>query len=164
MKEISALLRLQPAFSFKKDVSPHGTGQHHDQRQRVTPGGCQFWHDGEIHAVDAGDQGWGQEHHRCHREYLDDVVLFQVNEAHGGLHQEVDLVEQEGRVGRQGINVPKDVPDLVFLAFVQAFVAGSEDVSKAALAVQKVQSHLAVNIFLKSDVSKLFINIGFTFR
>jgi hypothetical protein len=53
----------------------------------------------KIHPVEACHQRWGQQRDARNREYLDDLVLVDVDETDGGVHQEVDLVKQKGRVG-----------------------------------------------------------------
>ena len=64
----------------------------------------------KIHAVDGGEQCWWQEHHRCHREDLDDVVLLDVDHAEGRVQQEDDLVRQEGNVIRERGDVTRRGP------------------------------------------------------
>ena len=60
---------------------------HQRQRKRVAPGLRELWHVLEVHAVDAGDQRGRQQGHAGHREDLDDLVLVDVDEADGGVHQ-----------------------------------------------------------------------------
>ena len=67
----------------------------------------------KVHAVDTGDnRGWKKDD-SGDREDFDDLVLFDVDEALCGVHQEIDFVEQERGVREQGVNVAHD--------FVQIF-------------------------------------------
>ena len=111
----------------------------------------QFGHDVEVHAVDAGDHGGRQEHHRGDREDLDDLVLFDIDEALGGVHQEVDLLEQEGGVGHQGVQVVLD-----FRAGAAAVLVGAHvalDKGDRALGVHQAEPDLAVAVL---QVGQLF--------
>jgi hypothetical protein len=66
----------------------------------------------EVHAVDRGDEGGRQEQHRQHREDLDDVILLDVDEAEGGIEQDVDVVGEEGgAVGERGEVAAEGVGD-----------------------------------------------------
>src|SRR3546814_11269551 len=58
----------------------------------------------KVHAVDAGNHGGRQEHYGGNRKYFDDLVLLDVDEAERCIHQEVDLLEQEGGVAHEGIH------------------------------------------------------------
>ena len=81
----------------------------------------------EIHAVDAGDEGRRQQGHRCHGEYLDDLVLVDVDEADRGIHQEVDLVEQEGGMAIQRLDVAQDLAGIIELVTVQEFSSAHQE-------------------------------------
>ena len=75
-----------------------GAGDHHCQCIGVAQAPVQLRHGLEVHAINAGDQGWWQQGHAGHRENFDDLVLVDIDKTDGGIHQEVDLVEQEGSV------------------------------------------------------------------
>jgi hypothetical protein len=94
---------LQPLLPLEKHIRQHRGEQHRDQRVRVAVLPFQFRHRLEIHAVDRRDQGRRHQHHRHHREQLDDVVLFEVDDAEHGVEHEGDLVgEVAGVVGQRG--------------------------------------------------------------
>ncbi len=87
-------LFLQPVFTLEVEIWRQA-GQHHkDDRPRVAEAPVQLRHKFKVHPVAGRHQGWRQEHHRHHREDLDDAVLLDVDEAHRRLHQEVHLLEQ----------------------------------------------------------------------
>src|SRR5476651_2271933 len=81
----------QPATVAEVQERRDGAADHQTPGPRITEGPFQLGHELEVHAVHAGDQGWRQKGHAGHREYLDDLVLVNVDETHGGVHQEVDL-------------------------------------------------------------------------
>ena len=90
---------------LEKEVGRDGRGDHQRQRQWIAPGPVEFRHVLKVHAVDAGDQGRRQEDRRRHRENLDDIGLFDIQHAQGGIEQEVDLARQKRRVVAQGLHI-----------------------------------------------------------
>ena len=55
------------------------------------------------------------------------LVLVDVDEADGGVHQEVDLVEQEGGVAVERVDVAQDLPRLLELLGVQGGLVEDAD-------------------------------------
>ena len=86
---------LQPTASAEIPHRHHRTGHHQAKRIRIAPGLRQLRHVLKVHAVQAGNERWRQQSHAGHREDLDDLVLVDVDETDGGVHQEVDLFKQE---------------------------------------------------------------------
>ena len=62
----------------------------------------------EVHAVDAGDHGRGQEHDGGNRENLDDGVLVNVDEAKGGVELERDGLGDMARMLAQGLGIARE--------------------------------------------------------
>ncbi|MNC89514.1 hypothetical protein D3C83_54620 [compost metagenome] len=59
----------------------------------------------EVHAIDASHQCRRQEYHGGNGKGLDDLVLFNIDKALGGIHKEIHLLEQEIRVCHQRVEV-----------------------------------------------------------
>src|ERR1700712_4932002 len=117
---------LQPSALPEIPERRDRAGHHQHDRKRVAEVPVELWQDLEVHAIDAGDQRRRQEGDRGHREDLDDLVLVDVDEADRGIHQEVDLVEQEGSVAVERLDVAQDLPRLLELAGTEHAAAHHE--------------------------------------
>src|SRR5690349_8497763 len=89
---------LQPFFPFEDDEWQDGRNHHQRDRKRITVRPFQLGNVLEIHAVDRGDQGRRHHRHGGDGEYLDDVVLVDVDDADYGVLQELDLTVEISRV------------------------------------------------------------------
>ena len=86
----------QPAFLVKEPEGQGDGDEHQAEGEGVAVVPVDFGEPAlEVHPVDAGDQRRRQHRDRSHREDLDDLVLVDVDETDGGVHQEVDLAEEE---------------------------------------------------------------------
>src|SRR6266404_4318878 len=94
-------------------------GHHQHDRKRITEVPLQLGQYLEVHAIDAGDQGRRQEGDAGNRENLDDLVLVDVDETDGRIHQEVDLVEQERCVAVERFDVAQDLARLLELIGIE---------------------------------------------
>ena len=104
---------LQPTPLTEVPHRHYRTGRHQHDGKGVAPSLAEFRHVLKVHAVDAGNQRRWQQSHARHREDLDDLVLVDVDETDRGVHQEVDLVEQEGGVRVERIDVAQDLARLL---------------------------------------------------
>jgi urease gamma subunit len=66
---------------------------------------CHFGHVLEIHAIDRGNEGRGQEQHRGHGKDPDHAVLLHVHDAEEGVLQELEPLEVEAAVVDQRFDV-----------------------------------------------------------
>ncbi len=105
----------------------------------------QLRHKFKVHSVAGGHQSWRQEHHRHHREDLNDAVLFDIDKAHRRLHQEVHLLEQRFVVRQQGFDIAQDLPRLLQLARRQARLTHEE--VQRALGIHQTEADLPADIF-----------------
>jgi hypothetical protein len=112
----------------------------------------------KVHAVHAGDQRGRQQRHAGHREDLDDLVLVDVDETDRGVHQEVDLVEQEGRVAVQRFDVAQDLARFLELLGIEHLAAHHE--ADGAARVHHVAADAAVQVFLARDGGQHFAGAG----
>ena len=65
----------------------------------------QFWHKVEVHTVHAGNQCRWQEYHIHHGEYLDNLVLLDINKTEEGILEVVQTVKTKTCVIEQRIDI-----------------------------------------------------------
>ncbi len=139
----------QPAALAEVPHGPHRARHHQRDAVGVAIAPLQFRHELEVHPVHARDERGRQQRDARHREDLDDLVLVDVDEADRGVHQEVDLVEQERRVVVQRLDVAQDLPRILELLGVQHLAAHHE--AHGAARVHHVAADAAVQVLLARD-------------
>jgi len=100
----------QPLLLEVHDGQDRGEDDHeHDEDEgpAVVGGG-----EADVHAVDAGDEGRGHEEHAGDGEYLDDLILLDVDEAERGLQQEGHLLRLLVGVVVHALDVAHDAAEL----------------------------------------------------
>ena len=103
----------------------------------------------KVHAVNAGDQcGW-QQGHAGHRENFDDLVLIDIDEAHGGIHQKVDLVKQKSGVAVQRLDVAQNLTRFLKLFGIEHLGAHHE--ADGSAGVHHIAPDAPVQVFLAGD-------------
>ncbi len=100
----------------------------------------------EVHAVNAGDQRGRQHGDGSDGKNLDDLVLVDVDEADGDVHQEVDLVEQKSGVAVERVEVAQDLPRL--LRLIGAEMAAAQQKAQRAAGVHHIAADASVQVFL----------------
>lgn len=78
------------------------------------------------------------------REYLDDLVLFDVDETLGGVHQEVDFIEQERGMRHQGFHIAHDFAQYVCLIW-QCFQMTQQE-GDITLSIHQTEADIAITV------------------
>src|SRR3569832_2403744 len=152
-----AISRSQPAAALEVPVGAETALDHKTDGDRVAKGPVELWHAVKVHAVDARDERGRHEDHGRDGEYLDDLVLLDVDEAVDRVHQKIHLVEQERGVRQQGIDVAHHVAYLLDLLLVELTVAQHE--GQRALRVEQTEARLAAQVLVVGDVGEQLVQI-----
>src|SRR3569832_1637755 len=135
-----AISRSQPAAALEVPVGAETALDHKTDGDRVAKGPVELWHAVKVHAVDARDERGRHEDHGRDGEYLDDLVLLDVDEAVDRVHQKIHLVEQERGVRQQGIDV-------------------AQHEGQRALRVEQTEARLAAQVLVVGDVGEQLVQI-----
>src|SRR5262245_9457011 len=95
----------EPVLPFEEDIGQRRRDQHQHDGERIAQLPVELRHVLEIHAVDRGDQGRRHQHDGRDREYLDDVVLLDRDDAKQGIEHECDLAGKIAGVVGQRLHV-----------------------------------------------------------
>src|SRR5215212_4978888 len=87
---------LQPTASFKVPVRQYRRQYHEAEPPRIAKEPPQLRHVIEIHAIDRSHKRRWQEHDGSDREWLDNLVLLQVDKSKRRIEQKSDVVGQKG--------------------------------------------------------------------
>src|SRR5690606_40648307 len=92
-------------------------------------------------------------------EDIDDLGLLNVDEVLRRIHQEVHLIEQEGGVGKQRVNVAHDFPAVLLNLGTAAYLPQHE--GQGALGIHQAQPDLTVGIFQGGQLVDGVFQLGF---
>src|SRR5689334_18859311 len=84
----------QPTAKLKPEKRRDRAQGDQQQTVRIAPCPIQFGHVLEVHSVHAGDERWRNADHRHDGQYLDDVVLLDVDHPQRGVEQQLNVVRQ----------------------------------------------------------------------
>src|SRR5438874_2198907 len=110
-----------------------GTQQNHRETEGISPLPCQFGHELEVHAIDAGDQRRRDTDDRDDREHLEEIILLDRYEAQHGVEEKLDLVRELSLVFVQRTDVLGDRAKTRFeLVLEPSLVAGLPRIAQSA--------------------------------
>src|SRR5262249_15205716 len=92
----------EPVLPLENIIGQRRRYQHQDDRKGIAILPVKLGHVLEIHTVDRGNQRRRHQHHRRDREYLDDVVLLDIDDTQQRIQHKGDLAgEITGMVGER---------------------------------------------------------------
>src|SRR5258707_15088782 len=89
---------LEPTLALEPHERNDRGDQHERQRIRVAEKPFQLRHVPEVHSVGRSDQRRRHQAYGGYGEYLDDLVLLEIDQSERRIEQKIGLVRKEGRV------------------------------------------------------------------
>ena len=158
MSPLSLARRSEPTLLAEPQQRPDPRQQHQDQGEGIAPDLRQLGHISEIHAVDRGHQGRGQEGDRGHRDDLDDRGLLDVDQTQGRRELEIDALGHRLGVGQQAGGVAAQAPQMfarIDGLFDAKFISAMVKIALASVATGII-SYVLVGIFPLMEADESF--------